>query len=53
LVTLTLKGKFTGLQNDFIAYGVFKTKLGRVESDVNLKISKAGVPSYSGKIKAV
>jgi autotransporter translocation and assembly factor TamB len=49
---VNFKGKFTGLQNDFIAYGVFKTKLGRVESDLNLKISKAGIPSYSGNIKA-
>jgi hypothetical protein len=50
--SVNFKGKFTGVQNDFIAYGDFKTKLGRFESDVNLKISKAGTPSYSGKIKA-
>ncbi|MGZ3812205.1 MAG: translocation/assembly module TamB domain-containing protein [Mucilaginibacter sp.] len=43
-------GRFTGLQNDFVAFGTFKTKLGRFDSDVNLKISKAGKPSYSGKI---
>ncbi len=48
----SFKGKFTGLQNDFIAYGEFKTKMGRFRSDVNLKISKAGRPSYSGNIKA-
>ncbi|MEJ5964244.1 translocation/assembly module TamB domain-containing protein [Pedobacter immunditicola] len=44
-------GTFTGFQNDFIAYGEFKTKLGRVVSDVNMKIDKAGVPSYSGYVK--
>lgn len=49
---VNFKGRFTGLQNDFIAYGEFKTGLGRFESDVNLKISKAGRPSYSGNIKA-
>ncbi|QKJ28576.1 translocation/assembly module TamB domain-containing protein [Mucilaginibacter mali] len=49
---VNFKGKFTGLQNDFIAYGEFKTKLGRFQSDVNLKISKSGNPSYSGNIKA-
>jgi hypothetical protein len=43
-------GRFTGLQNDFVAYGIFKTKLGRFDSDINLKISKAGKPSYSGKL---
>lgn len=43
-------GRFTGLQNDFVAYGTFKTKLGRFDSDLNLKINKAGIPSYSGKI---
>eukprot|EP01037_Dinobryon_pediforme_P007955 gene7955-8028_t len=43
-------GRFTGLQNDFVAYGVFKTKLGRFDSDINLKINKKGVPSYSGKL---
>jgi len=46
------KGRFTGFQNDFVAYGEFKTALGRFESDVNLKISKAGTPAYSGNIKA-
>jgi hypothetical protein len=43
-------GRFTGLQNDFVAYGAFKTRLGRFDSDLNLKINKAGKPSYSGKI---
>ena len=43
-------GRFTGLQNDFVAYGTFKTKLGRFDSDINLKINKAGIPAYSGKL---
>ncbi|HWD90653.1 MAG TPA: translocation/assembly module TamB domain-containing protein [Mucilaginibacter sp.] len=43
-------GRFAGLQRDFIAYGTFKTKLGRFDSDINLKIAKGGKPSYSGKI---
>lgn len=43
-------GRFTGLQNDFVAYGIFKTRLGRFDSDINLKINKKGVPSYSGKL---
>lgn len=48
---INFKGSFTGFQNDFIAYGEFKTKLGRVVSDVNMKIDKAGVPSYTGYVK--
>ncbi|MBW4888080.1 translocation/assembly module TamB [Mucilaginibacter sp. HMF5004] len=47
---INFSGQFTGFQNDFIAYGEFKTKLGRFNSDINLKIDKQGVPSYSGKI---
>lgn len=49
---INFNGQFTGFQNDFIAYGEFKTGLGRVKSDVNMKISKAGTPSYIGKIEA-
>lgn len=48
---LNFNGTFTGFQNDFIAYGEFKTKLGRVVSDVNMKIDKYNVPSYSGNVK--
>ncbi len=47
---INFSGRFTGLQNDFVAYGVFKTKLGRFDSDINLKIDKKGNTSYSGKL---
>jgi hypothetical protein len=47
---ISFSGKFTGLQNDFVAYGSFKTRLGRFDPDLNLKIHKNGLPSYSGKI---
>jgi len=47
---INFNGRFTGLQNDFVAYGTFKTKLGRFDPDINLKINKGGVPSYSGKV---
>jgi hypothetical protein len=47
---INFNGRFTGLQNDFVTYGTFKTKLGRFDSDINLKINRAGVPSYSGKL---
>ncbi len=48
---INFNGYFTGFQNDFIAYGEFKTKLGRLKSDVNMKIDKKGVPSYTGNVK--
>lgn len=48
---VNFNGSFTGFQNDFIAYGEFKTKIGRLVSDVNMKIDKQGIPSYSGNVK--
>ncbi len=47
----SFKGRFTGFINDFIAFGEFKTRLGKVISDVNMKISK--VPVYTGTVRAV
>lgn len=49
--TIYFNGNFTGFQNDFIAFGEFKTKLGKVVSDVNMKIDKKNIPSYSGNVK--
>ncbi|RZL13524.1 MAG: translocation/assembly module TamB, partial [Pedobacter sp.] len=48
---VNFNGSFTGFQNDFVAYGEFKTKLGRIMSDVNMKIDKKGTPSYTGNVK--
>ena len=45
------KGRFSGFTNDFIAFGEFKTKLGRIVSDVHMKIDIKGNPNYSGVIK--
>ena len=47
---ISFSGQFTGFQNDFVAYGNFKTKLGRFSSDVNMK-TKGNVPKYTGNIK--
>ena len=47
---ISFSGQFSGFQNDFVAYGSFKTKLGKFSSDVNMKI-KGDVPSYSGNVK--
>jgi len=48
---INFNGNFTGFQNDFIAYGEFKTKLGRIVSDVNMKIDKNNIPAYTGNVK--
>ncbi len=49
--TVNFKGRFTGFINDFKAFGEFKTRLGRIVTDLNLKINEASVPSYKGEIK--
>ncbi|RKD17319.1 hypothetical protein BCY91_03730 [Pelobium manganitolerans] len=50
---INFKGRFTGFIKDFVAYGEFKTKLGQLKSDVNMKINRNNVPSYTGKIQAI
>ncbi|MCX8491030.1 MAG: hypothetical protein ORN54_08180, partial [Cyclobacteriaceae bacterium] len=47
-----LKGKFTGFLNDFVANGDFNGTLGRIQSDINLKINKEFVEqsSYTGNL---
>jgi len=48
---VNFSGSFTGFQNDFIAFGEFKTQLGRFISDVNMKIDQKETPSYTGSLK--
>ncbi len=51
LGTTNFSGKFTGFTNDFVANGVFNTQLGRIESDINLKIPpETGITEYKGSI---
>ncbi|SDM69509.1 Family of unknown function [Daejeonella rubra] len=52
LGTINFKGRFTGFINDFISFGEFKTKAGRLVTDINMKIGKNSVPAYNGTIKA-
>jgi hypothetical protein len=45
------KGSFIGFPSDFVADGVFVSPLGRVESDLNLKIAKNSKNStYNGSV---
>ncbi|MDX5418578.1 MAG: translocation/assembly module TamB domain-containing protein [Hymenobacteraceae bacterium] len=49
LGTVTLEGRFLGFYNDFVANGTFATALGRLQSDINLKIDDdRRTSSYSG-----
>lgn len=44
-------GNFTGFMKDFVAYGEFKTQLGNIQSDINMKLSDTlNASSYSGNL---
>ena len=49
---VNFRGNFKGFTNNFAANGEFKTKLGRLISNIKLKI-EGGVPAYKGKIHAI
>ncbi len=52
LGNIKFKGNYTGFINDFVAYGSINTALGNVNADLNMKLPKNKVPSYSGKISS-
>ena len=45
-------GNFTGFLNDFVAYGVFRTKVGVIKSDLSLKPEPNKSVAFNGKITA-
>ncbi len=49
---IQLQGNFVGFTNDFVADGDFITRLGRITSDINYKISpgNVGLTSYRGNL---
>ncbi|WP_345221489.1 translocation/assembly module TamB domain-containing protein [Hymenobacter koreensis] len=52
LGTVQLNGQFLGFYNDFVANGDFRTKLGNLTSDVNLKFKNdARFSSYAGTVR--
>ncbi|RAU83005.1 hypothetical protein DP923_07135 [Pontibacter arcticus] len=52
LGTVKLDGRFLGFYDDFVANGKFATALGKVESDINLKINeRTGSSVYKGFLK--
>ncbi|MFC2114127.1 translocation/assembly module TamB domain-containing protein, partial [Bacteroidota bacterium] len=51
---LTFIGKYTGFVNDFVAYGTLYTPYGKVESDLNFKVSRStNIPAYSGNLSLI
>ncbi len=49
---IQLNGNFLGFPNDFVADGSLNTRLGRITSDINYKISEGnlGLSSYRGNL---
>ncbi|MEX0812258.1 MAG: translocation/assembly module TamB domain-containing protein [Chitinophagales bacterium] len=46
-------GKFIGFPNDFVAEGTLVSEIGKIESDINVKLQEQDVnSSYSGKLSA-
>lgn len=53
LTSIRFTGNYTGFIEDFVAYGDFKTNLGNIHSDLNMKFGKRHrIPVYSGNISA-
>ena len=50
LRSIRYKGSFTGKIDDFVVNGDLQTNLGRVVSNLNLRLPDKGIPSYKGKI---
>ena len=50
LGNISYKGNFTGIVNDFVAFGTINTNLGTVTGDVNLKLPANKPAVYSGNL---
>ncbi len=50
LGVIDVAGKFTGFYNDFVSYAKFTTDLGRVNTDLLLKVNSNDDIEYKGKI---
>ena len=44
-------GKFTGYLDDFVAYGMLETDIGKVSTDIQITPSSNGGLSFEGKVK--
>lgn len=53
LGNVNYKGDFIGFTNNFKVIGDFKTKLGKLKSDVRISFDKSEIPSYVGNIQTL
>jgi hypothetical protein len=49
---ISFSGSLTGTQSNFTTRGTFKTALGRLNPNLNLRFGAKGVPAYKGTIAA-
>ncbi|MBN2172803.1 MAG: translocation/assembly module TamB [Bacteroidales bacterium] len=49
---VNIKGKFTGFYNDFVSYGNFTSRMGKVKTDLLLRVNSKNDVEYKGKIQA-
>jgi hypothetical protein len=50
LGVISYKGKFDGFVNNFVTYGTFKTDVGSLKTDLQVKKDKSKLVEYSGSI---
>jgi len=50
LGVISYKGKFDGFVNNFVTYGTFKTDVGSLKTDLQVKTNKSKLVEYSGSI---
>ena len=50
LQTIHFNGTFTGFIGDFVTFGTFRTALGTIKTDLNMKLPYRQQPVYSGNI---
>jgi hypothetical protein len=55
LGAFNLQGNFTGFTNDFVANGIFENRLGKIVSDINLKIPDENLEKsiYEGNLQMI
>jgi len=47
---IKMSGNFDGLLNNFVADGIFDTRMGHIESNIKIEIEDNELPQYSGEL---
>ena len=53
LEQIRFKGNFTGYISDFVAFGLFNSALGNIQTDILLKENSEGDYQYNGKLSSI